>query len=106
MNLKEALAFTESKVAEGFRSDGCTFAPDLGIMKFCEMHDALRQLAPVTAFEADNLFFKGICTKGARYWPVACIYWLFVRAQSVLGTGGTVSAVILLSFLTIAYFAS
>lgn len=99
MDIEEALKYAAARKAEGFRSDGCTFAPDMGITKFCEMHDALRVHKPVTALEADNLFFKGICSKGLRYWPVACIYWSGVRLQSWLGTGGVVSAVVLTAFI-------
>ena len=102
MNLDEAMRFTGSRKAEGFRSDGCTLAPDLGIKEFCEMHDALKVYKPVTAFEAGNLFFKGICSKGYRYWPVAVVYWSAVQIQSKIGTGGAVSAFVLINFLVIA----
>lgn len=84
MNLTEALRFTDAKKAAGWRSDGCTMAPELGIKKFCEMHDALRIFSPVSAWEADKLFFKGITTKGIRYYPVAMIYWVAVRIIYVL----------------------
>lgn len=84
MNLEEALAFTKSKEKGGYRSDGCTLAPDLGIRKFCVMHDFLRVFEPVTALQADNLFFKGIMTKGLRYFPVAVVYWTAVRLAYVL----------------------
>ncbi len=85
MDLKEAKAFRDKKVKEGNKSDGCTAALDLGIKEWCVMHDMLRRFKPVTAFQADNLFFKGICTEGKRYWLIACIYWLGVRIPNLLG---------------------
>lgn len=83
MNLQEALTFSAKKQAEGHRSDGCTFAPDLGIRKFCVMHDMLRRFKPVSAFEADKLFYKGIMSKGVRYFPVAVLYFVAVRIASL-----------------------
>ena len=80
MNLEQAIEFTRQRLEEGFQSDGCTYSPDLGITHFCHMHDALLAYKPVTRLQADNLFFQGICTKGIRYYPVAVIYWVAVRA--------------------------
>ena len=88
MNLNEAIEYRDKKVKEGYRSDGCTAAPDLGITEWCVMHDVLRSFNPVSSLEADNLFFKGICTKGKRYYPVAAIYWVSVRTQSYIGFEG------------------
>jgi hypothetical protein len=79
MTLDGALAFTEEKLREGAKSDGCTMAPDLGIKKFCVMHDMLRRFKPVSAARADKLFFDGIMTKGLRYLPIAITYYLAVR---------------------------
>lgn len=84
MNLQEALEYTDEMLRKGHESDGCTMAPDLGISRFCRMHDMLRRFKPVSATRADSLFFKGIMTKGWRYLPVAVLYWLFVRTQSAL----------------------
>lgn len=93
MTLSEALRFTDLKLKEGFQSDGCTFAPELGIKKFCVMHDCLLKFRPseagyylvkMTRLEADNLLFKGICTKGVRYYPVAVIYWLACRILGIV----------------------
>ena len=86
MTLDEALQFAHQKYLEGHKSDGCTYAPDLGIKKFCYMHDFLIRFRRVSRLEADNLFFKGITSKGPRYLPVAVIYWLAVRW--VAATGG------------------
>lgn len=85
MNLNDALEWAHQKFLEGHRSDGCTFAPDLGIKKFCYMHDFLRRFKPVDALRADNLFFQGIISKGVRYLPVAVIYWCGVRISYLLG---------------------
>lgn len=82
MKLEEALEYTDKKLDEGHKSDGCTLAPDMGIKKFCRMHDMLRRFAPVSAARADNLLFQGIMTKGWHYLPVASVYWIAVRAQS------------------------
>lgn len=83
MNLDQALMFTQEKLNEGAKSDGCTFAPDLGIRQFCIMHDFLRRYKPVSTLRADNLFYEGIMTKGLRYFPVAVIYWIGVRIGSL-----------------------
>lgn len=87
MNLDEAMAYTKKMEAEGkYRFDGCTFAPELGIHKFCIMHDTLRVYQPngMSAWGADKLFFQGICSKGFRYYPVAVIYWSAVRLLFIL----------------------
>ena len=91
MNLAEARTFSREKQSKGFKSDGCTFAPELGIKEFCIMHDALRVFAPVTPREADDLFFEGIRSKGQHYLPVAVAYWLAVRFQYIVG--GTAPAI-------------
>ncbi len=90
MTLDQALKITDIKVKElkektGQEFDGCTLAPELGIHKFCIMHDALRHFQLVSDFESDNLFFKGIMTKGVRYFPIACLYWTAVRIVSLSG---------------------
>ena len=107
MNIQEALSFTEIKIKNGAISDGCTYAPDLGIKKWCVMHDMLRRFKPVSALEADNLFFKGIMTKGFRYIPIAAIYWLAVRYFSLFKdkTAPAVSFLILITTIgLLAYF--
>ncbi len=85
MKLEEALEYSRKKLSYGERSDGCTFAPNLGIKKWCIMHDMLRRFKPVTASEADRLFLEGIKTKGYRYYPVAYIYYIAVVAARKLG---------------------
>lgn len=97
MNLAEALVFSREKQSTGFKPDGCTFAPELGITKFCDMHDALRVFEPVSPERADELFFEGIKSKGARYLPVAYAYWWGVRFQHKVG--GTLNAVVILGFV-------
>ena len=105
MDLEAALLYTQQKINEGNKSDGCTLAPDLGIKHFCVMHDMLRRFKPVSAFRADNLFFQGIITKGFRYYPVAVIYWLAVRWVAItrgspapsMGLLGFIVGVILLA---------
>lgn len=84
-NLNDALEWSYEMTLAGHKSDGCTFAPDMGIRDFCRMHDFLRRLKPVDALRADNLFFQGIMTKGIRYLPIAVIYWVAVRAAYLLG---------------------
>ncbi len=85
MDLQEAMEFTQQKLDEGHKTDGCTYAPDLGIKKFCVMHDMLRRFKPVSAFRADNLFFQGIISKSILYLPIAIIYWVAVRGSYLLG---------------------
>jgi len=85
MNLEEALKYTENKIALGVKSDGCTLAPDLGIFKWCEMHDMLRVFKPISAWEADKHLFNGIRSEGIKYLPIAIIYWVVVRIIYMLG---------------------
>ena len=106
MNLLEAKKFTNAKLASGERSDGCTLVPDFGIREWCVMHDMLRRFEPVSALEADNLYFKGICSEGKLYWPVAIVYWPGVRLQYYIGTPGVVGLVFLSSFVAFAYLRS
>ena len=104
MNLIEAISYTEDKVNNhGFKSDGCTFAPDLGIVKFCEMHDCLRAFKPVSTAESDKLFFEGICTKGIRYYPIAIVYFIAVRLQGLVGWAGVSIIAILLTIPILLY---
>lgn len=109
MGLDEAIAYAAHKVNNGVKSDGCTFSPELGINKFCVMHDMLRRFAPpnpvdpMTAFEADNLFFQGIMTKGWRYLPVAVFYWCAVRLEHYIGFGGIFSMIFFAAFVLWAY---
>ena len=103
MNLIGALTFSREKQSKGFKSDGCTFAPELGIKKFCQMHDALRAFAPVTPREADALLFEGIKSKGKLYLPVAALYWLAVRFQHIVGgTAPAIGILFLGAFITAA----
>ena len=83
MTLQGALLFMLEKLQEGFKSDGCTYAPELGLTRFCVMHDVLLHYKPISTRDADRLFFKGIMTKGWHYFPVACIYWSFVRMAAM-----------------------
>ncbi len=85
MILAEAIRYSDAKILQGNKSDGCTFAPDLGIEKWCIMHDMLRRFKPVTASEADRLFLEGIKTKGYRYYLIAYIYYIAVVAARKLG---------------------
>ena len=89
IDLEWALKFTEVKLAEGFKSDGCTFFPELGIKRFCQMHDALWRFNPfgITKLRSDILFVKGICTKGPRYYPVAAIAFIGVRIGALFRYG-------------------
>lgn len=84
MNLIDALAFTEQKRLQGHKFDGCTLAPDFGIKKWCDMHDALRRFRVVPNKDADILLFKGIWSEGVRYWPIAVLYFIAVRAAYFL----------------------
>ena len=105
MNLKEALKYTDLKIRTGEKSDGCTYAPDLGIKEWCVMHDMLRRFKPISSFEADNLFFKGIMTKGFRYLPIAILYWLLVRWVAMLGGQPLPSPILLVLLTSIGLFA-
>lgn len=85
MTLTQALGFTDLKLSEGHESDGCTYAPDLGIKRFCVMHDFLRRFKPIPAKDADKLFLEGIKSAGWYYYPVAYIYYLAVVIARKLG---------------------
>lgn len=106
MDLDEALGFAQKKITEGHKSDGCTYSPDLGIRRYCVMHDMLRRFSPVSSFEADNLFFKGIMTKGWKYFLVAALYWIVVRLQYYIGFPGIFGLLFVGSFVTFAYWHS
>lgn len=85
MNLSEAIIYTDKRLSEGHESDGCTYAPDLGIKKWCVMHDMLRRFTPIPAYEADILLMEGIKSKGYRYYPIAYLYYIAVVVTRKLG---------------------
>lgn len=91
MDLHQAEEFRLKKRAEGAKSDGCTFAPEIGT-PCCEMHDFLRRFLPdgITPLQADNLLFRCIIKKGKGikaplYWLAAPIYWSVSRVCNLLG---------------------
>lgn len=92
MMLQNALRWAKQIETNGAKSDGCTWAPELGLSKFCKMHDFLIRFKKVSRFEADNLFFKGIMTKGWLYLPVAVSYYLAVRWVAICGGSFPVAA--------------
>lgn len=115
MDLEQALAFTELKKSEGWSSkDHCTFAPNLGIKEYCDMHDCLIEFKPddMTRLEADDLFFDGICEKarlssfGWRYYIVAIVYWCGVRLQHYIGFGGVAMILFVLAIALAIYLTS
>ena len=108
LTLEEAMQYTDDMLAQGHKSDGCTMAPDMGINRFCRMHDMLRRFKPVSALQADNLFFQGIVTKGPRYYPIAVIYWLAVRIEhlSPLSMAATFGVAFMSTFILVALYLS
>lgn len=85
MTLEEALLYSLSCENLGHKSDGCTFAPDLAITKYCKMHDYLIRFNKVKRSEADKLLFAGIWTKGGKYKLIAILYYIAVRWTSFCG---------------------
>ena len=85
MTLANALLFSKQMLASGHTSDGCTLAPDLGIKRFCVMHDFLRRFKPVSPERADKLFLQGIKSAGWYYYPIAYIYYLAVVIAREIG---------------------
>ena len=65
------------EVPETYKSDGCTFAPDLNIRHCCVMHDWLRDHNKVSAHRQDTLFRD--CVRHETCWLVAQVYFLGVR---------------------------
>ena len=78
--LEESLFWAHALYLAGERTDGCTFAPDFGIKRFCHMHDFLWRYLPMSPRKCDKLFRESILTKGPRYFIVAWLYWIAVRA--------------------------
>ena len=84
MTLDQAEKFRQQMVAAGSKSDGCTFAPELGT-PCCQMHDYLRRFRPygITAPQADVLLRECMTAKGH---PVlAWVYYCAVVTARKLG---------------------
>lgn len=76
------IEFEGWRVPPGFRSDGCTFAPDSwfgrDLKPACVLHDFLRRHGVIPVPEADKLFRRHLIALGAPAW-LARIYWLVVK---------------------------
>ena len=75
MNLNHAVQYAKDKLAEGYKSDGCTFAPDFWIKECCVTHDMLRRFQPVTPARADFIYLLHMLKK---LFPLAPIYYIAV----------------------------
>lgn len=84
MNLSQAKEFSENKLGDGNKSDGCTFAPEVGA-SCCRMHDMLRRFLPegLTPAEADKLFLECMLEKGHSI--IGRIYYLVIVLTRKLG---------------------
>ena len=84
MNLEQAKQFTELKLGEGNKSDGCTFAPEVGA-SCCRLHDMLRRFLPegITPDDADKLFLACMVEKGHPI--IGRIYYLVIVLTRKLG---------------------
>lgn len=84
MNLKQAEEYRDRMLAEGHKSDGCTFAPEIGA-KCCKMHDFLRRFRPggMTVAQADKLLFRCMWSRGGIVALAAPVYWVGVRIGSL-----------------------
>lgn len=84
MNLATAKEFAEKKLSEGNKSDGCTFAPEIGA-SCCRMHDMLRRFLPegITPEQADKLFLE--CMIEKDYHIVGRIYYWIIILTRKLG---------------------
>jgi len=81
MTVDEALAWSNALNSAGHKNtNGCSFAPDMGIHKICDMHDRLWQFKPVHKHIADAIFRKAIIRRGGfKYFIVGWVYWSAVR---------------------------
>ncbi len=87
----KAIEFADEKLKTN-KSDGCTYAPELGISIWCQRHDMWRRFEYETPWDRDAYFFKGIVSEVVLlkpwtwfYLPVAVIYWAFVFSARKLG---------------------
>lgn len=83
MDLNDAEQYRQINMAQGERSDGCTFVPEIG-HKCCQMHDFLRRFKPggMPPADADRLFRECLQKKGYRI--TAWVYWAGVRIAGAL----------------------
>lgn len=84
ITLEQAEQFRSIMHDAGQKSDGCTFAPELGT-PCCEMHDFLRRYRPygISAEQADQLLRECIAKKGHPI--LAWVYWAGCRIMYKLG---------------------
>ena len=73
-------------IPKNYKSDGCTFAPDMNFGECCRMHDYLRQQNKVSAHRADTLMRD--CIRDRQGWLIAYIYFLAVRFAKWTGLYG------------------
>lgn len=83
MRLSQASRFAESMRKQGYKSDGCTFAPDLWIKPCCEVHDFLLHFKQCSRWRADWIYFLLMVR---RVFPFAPIYYAAVTVTSVYYT--------------------
>jgi hypothetical protein len=73
----------ETKIPEHFKSDGCTLAPDGTWGSCCRIHDYARRDKLVSAATADKMLYS--CMRERSNWFMACLYYFWVRVQSISG---------------------
>ena len=80
--LPAIVVFNGWRVPPGFKSDGCTWAPDewfgTDLKPACILHDFLRRYALVTVQDADRIFHRYLIALGAPRW-LARFYWFVVK---------------------------
>ena len=89
MKLKEAREFTIRKIAEGHKSDGCTFVPEFWVADACKVHDMLLRFRPIptgeikkiTPYKCDWIFFLLLLRRG---FILAPIYYAAVSLRTMV----------------------
>lgn len=76
-------SYKDYPVPDDFKSDGCTYAPDLNFRECCRQHDYLRRFDIVTTREADKMLRQCIRAKSNGF--IAWVYFLAVRTAIFLG---------------------
>lgn len=61
------------------RRDWCTLSPDLDFGSCCRWHDTLYARQTGTRLAADWKLARCIARHGIGHWPIALLYFLFVR---------------------------
>jgi len=68
-------------IPDDIKSDGCTLASDGSWKKCCVLHDAARRDRAVSDSDADRMLYD--CMRDEAIWPLAALYYVWVRIQGI-----------------------